>query len=75
MASIEITSVNIIYNKNLVSGVNVNFYVKQSENQTINMNGYVPLTYEEYIQSISGNMDGLKEKVIEKISEFTMSIQ
>ena len=75
MANIEITSVNIIYNKNLVSGVNVNFYVKQSENQTINMNGYVPLTYEEYIQSISGNMDGLKEKVIEKISEFTMSIQ
>ncbi|KLV26209.1 hypothetical protein ABW02_12690 [Niallia circulans] len=67
MITIEVTSVNIAYNKGTVSGVNVNFFATH-EHQTINLNGYVPLTFEEYTP-IANDISGLQAKVKEKVIE------
>ncbi|AYV74489.1 hypothetical protein M1D49_09045 [Bacillus sp. PK3-056] len=50
-----------------VSGVNVNFFATH-EHQTIKLNGYIPLTFEEY-SLISSDIESLKDKVIEKVIE------
>jgi hypothetical protein len=65
MFTIEVTSVNIAYNKGTVSGVNVNFFGKH-EHQTINLNGYIPLSFEEYTP-IANDINGLQDKVKEKV--------
>lgn len=65
MFTIEITSVNIAYSKGVVSGVNVNFFASH-EHQTINLNGYIPLSFEEYTP-IANDFSGLQEKVKEKV--------
>ncbi|KLV27220.1 hypothetical protein ABW02_06770 [Niallia circulans] len=65
MFIIEITSVNIAYSKGVVSGVNVNFFATH-EHQTINLNGYIPLTFEEYTP-IANDIVGLQQKVREKV--------
>jgi len=65
MITIEVTSVNIAYNKGTVSGVNVNFFATH-EHQTINLNGYIPLTFEEYAP-ISSDIESLKDKVKDKV--------
>jgi hypothetical protein len=65
MITIEVTSVNIAYNKGTVSGVNVNFFATH-EHQTINLNGYIPLTFEEYTP-IANDISGLQAKVKEKV--------
>ncbi|MEK4825116.1 hypothetical protein NSS71_11205 [Niallia sp. FSL W8-0951] len=67
MITIEVTSVNIAYNKGTVSGVNVNFFATH-EHQTINLNGYIPLTFEEYTP-IANDISGLQAKVKEKVIE------
>lgn len=71
MFTIEITSVNIAYSKGVVSGVNVNFFASH-EYQTINLNGYIPLTFEEYTP-IANDIDGLqatvKDKVVKGLTE------
>lgn len=67
MFTIEITSVNIAYSKGVVSGVNVNFFATH-EHQTINLNGYIPLTFEEYTP-IANDISGLQAKVKEKVIE------
>ncbi|KLV27370.1 hypothetical protein ABW02_07660 [Niallia circulans] len=65
MITIEVTSVNIAYSKGTVSGVNVNFFATH-EHQTINLNGYIPLTFEEYTP-IANDIEALKDKVKEKV--------
>lgn len=67
MITIEVTSVNIAYSKGVVSGVNVNFFATH-EHQTINLNGYIPLTFEEYTP-IANDISGLQAKVKEKVIE------
>ncbi|MEI2366237.1 hypothetical protein [Niallia circulans] len=67
MITIEVTSVNIAYSKGVVSGVNVNFFASH-EHQTINLNGYIPLTFEEYTP-IANDISGLQAKVKEKVIE------
>ena len=61
MITFEITSVNIAYQNNTVSGVNVNFFATHVE-RTINLNGYIPLTFEEYTP-IANDVEALKEEV------------
>ena len=65
MFTIKITSVNIAYSKGIVSGVNVNFFATH-EHQTINLNGDIPLTFEEYAP-ISSDIESLKDKVKDKV--------
>ncbi|MDR4314979.1 Uncharacterised protein [Niallia circulans] len=65
MITIEVTSVNIAYSKGTVSGVNVNFFATH-EHQTINLNGYIPLTFEEYTP-IANDISGLQAKVKDKV--------
>jgi hypothetical protein len=67
MITIEVTSVNIAYSKGVVSGVNVNFFATH-EHQTINLNGYIPLAFEEYTP-IANDISGLQAKVKEKVIE------
>ncbi len=43
----QITSVNMRYSGGVVSSVQVHF-TGHDEERTINLNGYIPLTYEEY---------------------------
>ncbi|MGI8351849.1 hypothetical protein NiCM35_19010 [Niallia circulans] len=71
MFTIEITSVNIAYSKGSVSGVNVNFFASH-EYQTINLNGYIPLTFEEYTpiaNDIVGLQATVKDKVVKGLTE------
>ena len=65
MITIEVTSVNIEYSKGVVNGVNANFFASH-EHKTINLNGYVPLTFEEYTP-IANDIEALKDKVKEKV--------
>ncbi|WP_249878137.1 hypothetical protein [Niallia circulans] len=50
-----------------VSGVNFNFFATH-EHQTIKLNGYIPLTFEEY-SLICSDLESLKDKVKEKVIE------
>ena len=64
--NIEITSVNIAFNNGLPNGVNVNFFAHQDVNQNINLNGYIPLSMEEY-STVASEVDDLKEMVKGKV--------
>lgn len=57
---IEITSLNISYQSGAMSGVQI-YYNGYNEERTINLNGYLPLSVEEY----SGNesIDSLTKMV------------
>ncbi len=71
MLTIEITSVNIAYSKGAVSGVNINF-ISNHDQRTINLNGYVPLTFEEYTpiaNDVVALQSVVKDKVLATLTE------
>lgn len=67
---VQVTSVNMRYSGGQVSSVQVHF-TGHDEERTINLNGYIPLTSEEYQgnESIS-NLEALvRQKVSQRLME------
>jgi len=68
--NIQITNINVRYNEGEVSGVQV-FFNGNDQERTININGYVPLTPEEYAgnESITTLTTLVRQKVSERLLE------
>jgi hypothetical protein len=66
--NIQITSINIRYENNKVAGVQV-YFTGNNEDRSINLNGYIPLTAEEYAgnEAIPTLVELVREKVSEKL--------
>lgn len=67
--NIQITNINIRYQEGQVAGVQV-YFNGQDEERTMNLNGHIPLTSEEYQgnEAVSALTDLVKQKVIEKLN-------
>ena len=65
---IQITGVNIRYYSNAVAGVQVHFQGNDAERQ-INLNGYIPLTAEEYAgnEALATLTTVVRTKLIERL--------
>ena len=70
--NIQITSVNVRYADNAVDSVQVHFNGRD-EGRTISVNGYIPLTAEEYNgnEAISALEGVVRQQVAEKITQET----
>jgi hypothetical protein len=68
MLEIQITATNIRYAEGKVAAVHVQFQGRDPE-QTINLNGYVPLTADEYQgnESLPVLTDVIRTKLIERL--------
>jgi hypothetical protein len=68
MLEIQITATNIRYADGGVSSVNVQFQSKDPEG-SINLNGYIPLTTEEYQgnESLSALTEVARTKIINRL--------
>ncbi|UOE96082.1 hypothetical protein [Alkalihalobacillus sp. LMS39] len=65
---IQITSTNIRYADGDISAVHVQFQGRDTE-RTINLNGYIPLTREEYVSNLAlpELTQVIREKLIERL--------
>lgn len=68
MMNIQITNINLRYQEGEIAGVQV-FFNGSDEEKTININGYIPLTSQEYSgnESISSLSNLVKQKISERL--------
>ncbi|MGG3920344.1 hypothetical protein ABEV41_00090 [Geobacillus thermodenitrificans] len=66
--NIQITSINIRYENNELVGVQV-YFTGNNEDRSINLNGYIPLTAEEYMgnEAISTVTEIVRQCVVDKL--------
>jgi len=66
--NIQITSINIRYENNELVGVQV-YFTGNNEDRSINLNGYIPLTAEEYTgnEAISKVTAIVRQRVVDKL--------
>lgn len=66
--NVQITGVSMKYKENIIDGVNVQFKA-QNEDRTININGFIPLTADQYAgnESLSDLEDVVRQEVANKI--------
>lgn len=67
--NIQITNINIRYQEGDVDGVQV-YFTGNDEERSISLNGYVPLTTEEYVgnETITELSKIIKQKINEKLN-------
>ena len=67
---IQITSVNMRYKDGIIDNIQVHF-TGRDEERTISVNGYIPLTAEEYEgnEAISALEGIVRQKVAERITQ------
>jgi len=67
--NIQITNINIHYQDGNVAGVQV-YFTGNDEERAINLNGYVPLTAEEYVgnEAITELSKIVRQKINEKLN-------
>lgn len=67
--NIQITNINIRYQEGDVDGVQV-YFTGNDEERSISLNGYVPLTAEEYVgnETITELSKIIKQKINEKLN-------
>jgi len=67
--NIQITNINIRYENGEVTGAQV-YFAGHDQDRTMNLNGHIPLTAEEYQgnEAVSALTDLVKQKVIEKLN-------
>jgi hypothetical protein len=66
--NIQITSINIRYENNEVAGVQV-YFTGNNEDRSINLNGYIPFTAEEYAgnEAIPALTEMVRQRVVDKL--------
>ena len=66
--NIQITSINIRYENNEVAGVQV-YFTGNNEDRSINPNGYIPFTAEEYAgnEAISTLTEMVRQRVVDNL--------
>lgn len=66
--NIQITNINIRYQEGQVAGVQV-YFNGQDDERTMNLNGHIPLTAEEYAgnESIAALSELTRQKVNERL--------
>lgn len=67
--NIQIANISIRYENNEVAGVQV-YFTGNNEDRSININGYIPLTAEEYEgnESVPVLTNLVKQKLFERLS-------
>lgn len=68
--NIQITSVNISYNEEQKINTVLVYFVGNTDDKNIGINGYVPLTAEEYTgnESIEKLTDIVRQTIVDKLS-------
>ncbi len=68
MVNVQINNINIRYEDGQVSGAQI-YFNGSNEDHSISLNGYVPLSAEEFNLNLVELQDLVKTKIIERLQE------
>lgn len=68
MMNVQINNINIRYQEGEVSGAQV-YFTGTSEDRSISLNGYVPLTTQEFNLNLSELQALVKAKIVDRLQD------